>query len=220
MGAKMGILGKKVGMTQIFTDEGLRHHVTVVEAGPCVVLAKQTPEQNGYAALRLGFDEQKPHRVNRPDMGNFAKANTTPKRFIQEIRISADELSKFEVGQEISLADVFKEGDWIDVTGTSKGKGFQGVIKRHHYSGANASHGAHESFRHGGSIGCRLTPGRTVKGRPMPGQMGNKQVTVQNLRVVGVRPDDNLLLVRGAIPGAPHGYVVVRHAVKKAVKAA
>ncbi len=213
--SKMGLLGKKVGMTQIFTDDGLRVPVTVVAVGPCVVLAKRTPEKDGYAALQLGIDDQKPSRTNRPDMGRFEKAGTDPKRFVREIRIQAEALGRFEVGQEIKVDEVFAEGDIIDVTGTSKGKGFQGVMKKYNFRGFRATHGVHEYFRHGGSIGCRLTPGRVVKGKKMPGQLGNHRRTQQNIRVVSVRPEDNLLLVHGSIPGSKNGYVVMRYAVKK-----
>jgi large subunit ribosomal protein L3 len=212
---KMGLLGKKVGMTQIFTDDGLRVPVTVVATGPCVVLAKRTLDTNGYAAIQLGFDDQKMSRMSRPDMGRFEKANTDPKRFVHEIRLSPEAVDKFEVGQEIKVEEVFADGDIIDVTGTSKGKGFQGVVKKYHFRGGKRSHGVHECYRHGGSLGCRLTPGRVVKGKKMPGQMGNHKVTTQNIKVVSVRPDDNLLLVRGGIPGAKNGYVVMMYATKK-----
>lgn len=214
---KMGLLGKKVGMTQIFTDDGLRVPVTVVSTGPCVVLAKRTPDKDGYAAIQLGFDDQRASRMNRPDMGRFEKADTEPKRFVREIRLTPEAMEKFEVGQAIKVDDVFAEGDIIDVTGTSKGKGFQGVMKKYSFRGGKASHGVHEAYRHGGSIGCRLTPGRVAKGKKMPGQMGNHRATTQNIKVVSVRPDDNLLLIRGGIPGAKNGYVVIKYATKKAL---
>jgi large subunit ribosomal protein L3 len=212
---KMGLLGKKIGMTQVFTDEGFRLPVTAVETGPCVVLAKRTPDKDGYAALQLGFDDQKPSRVNQPDLGRFAKVDADPKRFVREIRLPQEALDRFEVGQEVKLSDVFAEGDVVDVTGVSRGKGFQGVMKIYHFAGARASHGVHEFFRHGGSIGCRLTPGRVVKGKKMARHLGNKKVTVQNLRVVQVREEDNVLLVKGAVPGGQNGYLVIHYAQKK-----
>jgi len=213
--SKMGLLGKKVGMTQIFTDDGLRVPVTVVATGPCVVLAKRTLDKDGYAAIQLGFDDQKTSRMNRPDMGRFEKADTDPKRFVREIRLAPEAVDKFEVGQEIKVDEVFADGDIIDVIGVTTGKGFQGVMKKYNFRGGKKSHGVHEFYRHGGSIGCRLTPGRVVRGKKMPGQMGNRKVTTQNIKVVSVRPDDNLLLVRGGIPSAKNGYVVMKYANKK-----
>ncbi len=215
--SNMGLLGKKVGMTQVFNDEGLRLPVTVVATGPCVVLAKRTPDKDGYSAIQLGFDDQRTSRTNRPDMARFEKADTEPKRFVREIRLTAKAADKFEVGQEIKVDEVFAPGDIIDVTGITKGKGFQGVMKKYNFRGFSATHGVHEYFRHGGSIGCRLTPGRVVKGKKMPGQLGNAQRTQQNIMVVSVRPDDNLLLVQGGIPGSKNGYVVMKYAIKKPV---
>jgi large subunit ribosomal protein L3 len=212
---RMGLLGKKVGMLQDFDDKGNWACYTVVETGPCVVLDIKTKDRDGYCALKLGFDEQKAHRVNRPQMGVFAQANTTPKRIVREFRLSEDEIAQFEVGQTLAADQVFKPGDTLDVSGVSKGKGFQGVMKRYHFSGFRATHGTHEYFRHGGSIGCRLTPGRVVKGRKMPGQMGNKRVTVQNVVVGKIITDKNVVLVKGSVPGAPGSYVTLRHASKR-----
>lgn len=212
---RMGLLGKKVGMMQDFDEKGDWSTYTVLSVGPCVVLDIKTEERDGYSALKLAFDEQKPHRVNRPETGVFAKANTTPKRFVREIRLSAAECAQFEVGQTLTPDQVFRAGDTVDVTGTSRGKGFQGVMKRHHFGGFRATHGTHEYFRHGGSIGCRLTPGRVYKGRKMGGQMGNKRVTVQNVGIGKVLADKNLLLLSGAVPGSPDGYVLIRHATKR-----
>lgn len=212
---RMGLFGKKVGMTQTFDQTGNCVALSVIETGPCVVLDILTPQRNGYSAIRVGFDEQKAQRITRPRAGEFAKADTTPKRFVREIRLSEEELGQFSVGQTLSVAQVFGKGDVIDVTGTSRGKGFQGVMKRHNFSGFRATHGTHEYFRHGGSIGCRLTPGRVYKGRKMPGQMGNKRTTVQNIKIYDVLPEKNLILVRGAIPGAPGGYLQVRLSAKK-----
>lgn len=214
---KMGLLGKKVGMTQIFTEQGIRIPVTVVATGPCVVLAKRSPDKDGYSAVQFGFDDRKPSRVNRPDLGRFRKVETEPKAFVRELRLPEEAVAKFEVGQAVKVEDVFAVGDMVDVTGHTHGKGYQGVIKRHHMAGMKASHGVHEFYRHGGSIGCRLTPGRVVKGRRMAGQMGNTQVTVPNLRVVQVRSEEGLLLIRGAIPGGENNYVIVRYAQKKPI---
>lgn len=215
MAFRMGLLGKKVGMTQTFDKAGNWLAVTVVEAGPCVVLDVHTEARDGYSALKLGFDPCKPSRVNRPEMGLFTKAQTAPQRVVREIRLTADELAQFQVGQTIGVGQVFDDGELVDIVGTSRGKGFQGVMKRHHFSGFRATHGTHEYFRHGGSIGCRLTPGRVFKGMRMPGQLGNARVTVQNVRIYEVIPERNLILLRGAVPGAPGGDVLIQHAAKR-----
>lgn len=215
MGERMGLLGRKLGMTQTYNEKGTWLALTVVEVGPCVVLDMMNQQRNGYSALQIAFEEQKAHRVSRPVAGQFAKASTTPKRFIREIRLSPEELEQFQIGQSIDAAHVFQAGDIVDVAGTSRGKGFQGVMKRYHFSGFRATHGTHEYFRHGGSIGCRLTPGRVYKGRKMPGQMGNRTVTVQNLRIHRVLPDRNAVLIHGAVPGAPGALLTVRLGAKR-----
>ena len=215
MAFRMGLLGKKLGMTQVFGADGERIPVTAVAVGPCVVTAKRTLEKDKYTAIQLAFDEQKPTRLNKADLGNFAKANTTPKHFVQEIRLPEEECAKFEVGQTLTASDVFKAGVAIDVVGTSKGKGFQGVFKRHNLGGSRSTHGQHEFFRHGGSIGCRLTPGRVHKGKRMSGHMGDERKTVQNLELVEIIPADNVVLVRGPVPGGRNGYLLVQNAVKK-----
>ncbi len=217
MAMRMGLLGKKVGMTQVFAEDGERIPVSVILAGPCYVVGKRTEEQDGYSALIIAFDEKPKRLVSRPEIGLFKKAGVEPMRVVREFRLPAEEVEKFEVGQEIKPADVFEAGVPVDVTATSKGKGYQGVIKRHNMRGTKASHGVHEYYRHGGSIGCRLTPGRVYKGKRMAGQMGNEQVTVQNLQVVQVLAEDNLLLVRGSIPGAKQGYLTVKKAATRAV---
>lgn len=214
---KLAILGKKLGMTQIFSTDGNRIPVTVIEAGPNVVLSTRTPDKHGYSAVQLAFDDQKEQRVNKPDMGQFRKAGVSPKRFIREIRLEPEVAANFAVGQVLTVGDVFKVGDPVDVTGVSKGKGYQGVMKRHNFGGFEASHGTHEYFRHGGSIGCRMTPGRVHKGKRMAGHMGAERVTVQNLKIVDIKPEENLLLVLGAVPGPVNGYVTVRFATKKIV---
>jgi large subunit ribosomal protein L3 len=207
-----GLLGRKIGMTQFFEDGGNVVAVTIVAAGPNVVLAVKNDDSDGYNALQLGFEEQKAQRVNKPESGHFAKSGSAPQKFVREIRIA--DSSAFTAGQQLGVADVFGEGDKIDVTGTSKGKGFGGVMKKYNFAGFIRSHGTHEFFRHGGSIGTRLTPGHVAKGTKMPSQMGNKQVTIQSLTLARVDSEKNLLYIRGGVPGPNGGYVVVRKAVK------
>src|SRR5690606_26921219 len=182
MAEQVGLLGRKLGMTQVFAPDGERVPVTVIQTGPCVVVGKRTPDKDGYSALQIGFEERPARLTNRPANGFFKKAGVKPQRFVREIRIPESELEKFELGQALKPSDLFVENNAVDVTGTSKGKGYQGVMKRHHMNGTKASHGVHEFFRHGGSIGCRLTPGRVHKGKRMAGQMGNEKVTLQNLQ--------------------------------------
>jgi large subunit ribosomal protein L3 len=211
----MGLLGKKIGMTQRFSAKGEWACLGIVQVGPCVVLDIKRPDRDGYAAIQLGFDEKSAKRTNKSDHGVFAKAKTTPKRYVREIRLTADEAAQFQVGQTLTVDQVFKRGDVIDVVGTSRGKGFQGVIKKYHFSGFRASHGTHEYFRHGGSIGCRLTPGHVHRGKRMPGQMGNRRVTVQNIKVLEVNVEKNLLIIDGNTPGAIESYVMIKQATKR-----
>ena len=218
MNTQMGLLTKKIGMTEYFTDNGDRIAVTVLLAKGNTVLGHRTLERDGYTALQLCFDDQKPSRLSKPKLGQFKKVDVTPKRRIKEFRVPAEMLEKYAVGTEVPL-DVFIDGQPIDVTGTSKGKGFQGVMKRWHMRGEKRTHGNHETFRHGGSIGCRLTPGRVLPGKRMAGQMGNQTVTVQNLKVAKVLPEKGLILVHGPVPGGKNGYVQVRHSVKSAIRA-
>ena len=217
----LGLIGKKLGMTQVFVKGGELVPVTVIQAGPCTVMQKMTskPEQRkgvtkseGYDALQLGFGEQKAQRMTKAAREHRKKAEKMV-AVLREFRVESD----LAVGAEIKVGDLFKEGDLIDVTGVTKGRGFQGVIKRHKFSGFPATHGTHEYFRHGGSIGNRSFPGRVFKGKRMAGQLGNENVTIQNLEVIGVRADENLLLVRGAVPGA-RGRLVLVHPAVKAVK--
>lgn len=211
----LGLLGKKLGMTQIFDDHGNAVPVTVIKTGPCKVIQKKTFDKEGYDALQLGFDEvQKVARVNKPLSGHFKKGSASPMKFLKEFRVAPEDVNGAEIGSEITV-EIFEPGEFVDVTGTSKGKGFAGVIKRYGFKGQPASRGTHEYFRHGGSIGQNMTPGRTYKGTKMPGHMGNKRVTVQSLKVVDVRGDTNTLLVEGAIPGPANGYVIIKKAVKK-----
>jgi large subunit ribosomal protein L3 len=215
MAFTLGLLGKKLGMTQVFADDGESVPVTVIQTGPCVVIGTRTMERDGYAALVLGFDEKPLRLANKPELGAAKAAGTKPQRFVHEIRISEAEVATFKVGQVLGPKDVFADGMPVDVTGTTKGKGFQGVIKKHHMSGMTRSHGTHEYYRHGGSIGCRLTPQRVHKGKRMAGQMGNEQKTIQNLQLFKILADDGCILVRGAVPGSSNDYVVVTKAVTR-----
>ncbi len=211
----LGLIGKKLGMSQIFDEHGNIIPVTVIKAGPCTVVQKKTTVKEGYNALQIGFGEiVKAQRVNKPLTGHFKKANTAPVSVLKEFRVTEEDIEANEGGTAHSV-EMFEPGDYVDITGTSKGKGFAGVMKRYGFGGAPASHGAHEYFRHGGSIGQNMTPGRVMKGKKMPGHLGNRKVTVQNLKIVDVRGDTNVLLVEGAIPGPTSGYVIIKKAAKK-----
>lgn len=221
---KLGLLGKKLGMTQVWTEDGVRVGVTVIEVGPNLVLnkrskaANQNGKKDGYTAYQLGFDKKPARKLNQPESGLYKNigGDEAARRYIREMRVSDETLAKHDVGSEIGLADVeWNVGDKVDVTGKSKGRGFAGVMKRHNFAGFPATHGTHEYFRHGGSIGCRKWPGRVFKGRKMSGQYGNKRITTQNIKIVQIRPEENLLLVKGAVPGPKNGYVMVRPAIKK-----
>jgi large subunit ribosomal protein L3 len=212
MALKIGLLGKKLGMTQVFAEDGESIPVTVIQTGPNVVVGTRTPERDGYSALVLGFDEKPLRLANKAELGGLKAANAKPQRFVRELRLPADEVAKYQVGQVLGPKDIFADNTPVDVEGKSKGKGYQGVIKRHHMSGMTRSHGTHEYFRHGGSIGCRLTPQRVHKGKRMAGQMGNEKVSVQNLQLFRILGDEHCILVRGAVPGAANEYVVVTQA--------
>ena len=213
MALQLGLLGKKIGMTQVFADDGEAVPVTVIQAGPCHVIGTRTVERDGYSALVLGFDEKPLRLANKAELGIVKAANVAkPQRFIRELRLAPDVVAQYQPGQVLGPKDVFADGGPVDVEGWSKGKGYQGVIKRHHMKGMTRAHGTHEYYRHGGSIGCRLTPQRVHKGKRMAGQMGNERVTVQNLQLFKVLVDDNVILVRGAVPGAANCYVVVTKA--------
>lgn len=207
-----GLIGKKIGMTQVFGADGSVLPVTVIQTGPCVVVQKRETGRDGYNALQLGFGSKKSQRVNKPEQGHMVKAGKGAFQLLREFR--SEDVGQYDVGQEIKVADLFKVGDRVDVSGTSKGRGFTGVIKRWGFGGFPASHGTHEYFRHGGSIGNRSFPGRVFKGKRMAGQWGNERISVQNLEVIGVRAEDNLLLVKGAVPGAKRGFVFIRRAIK------
>jgi len=208
-----GILGEKLGMTQVFDDANRIVPVTVVRAGPCVVTQVRTPELDGYSAVQLGFGAIDPRKVNKPDAGHFAKAKVTPRRHVVELRTA--DAAEYEVGQEIT-AELFEAGVRVDVTGTSKGKGFAGVMKRHGFHGLGASHGVQRKHRSPGSIGGCATPGRVFKGLRMAGRMGGERVTTQSLKVVKVDAERGLILIEGAIPGPRGGLVIVRGATKNA----
>lgn len=205
-----GILGKKVGMTRIFTEDGRWIDVTVLEAGPCTVVQRKTRDHDGYDAIQLGFGDVKDKHVAKPQIGHFKKAGVEPKRNLREFRVKDD--CDLKVGDEIK-ADFFATGDKVDVAGTTKGRGFSGFMKRHGMGGGPGSHGSN-FHRRPGSIGPSADPSRVFKGTRMAGQMGNDKVTVQNLEVVEVDPAKNLLVVRGCVPGANGGIVVVRKSVK------
>ena len=201
-----GIIGKKIGMTSIYDANGKNIPCTVIEAGPCVITQVKTPETDGYNALQLGFEDQKESRVNKPSMGHFKKAGSTPKKKLVEFR---DFEGEHNLGDAVTV-DIFAEGEFVDVAGTSKGKGFQGVVKRHNFRGVgDATHGQHNRMRAPGSIGAASDPARVFKGMRMAGQMGNKRVKVTNLQVMKVFPEKNLLVVKGAIPGPKNSYVIV-----------
>jgi len=204
-------MGKKLGMTQIFTADGRRVPVTIIEAGPCVVLQKKTVATDGYDAVQVGFEAKATHRVSKPQMGHFKKAGKGAFSTLREF--TADNVDEFKVGDEITCGELFKIGDIVDVTGTSKGKGFQGVIKRWNFSGGRMSHGSH-FHRAPGSIGCSAWPSRVFKGKKMAGQMGNERSTTQNLAIVDVRPEENLLYIKGAIPGPRNGVVMIQRGTK------
>lgn len=203
-----GLLGKKLGMTQIFDETGRLIPVTVVEAGPCRVVQIKTRERDGYEAVQLGFVEVKDRKLTKAELGHFKAANVPPSRYLREFKKTGD----VQVGQVLK-ADLFQKGDWVDVEGISKGKGFQGVVKRHHYRGGPESHGS-MFHRAPGSIGSSSHPSRVWKNKTLPGHMGSERVTVQRLKILESRPDENLLFVSGAVPGATGGMVVVRKSKK------
>jgi large subunit ribosomal protein L3 len=205
-----GLLGKKLGMTQIFSEDGRKIPVTVVEAGPCVVLQVKTTEKDGYSAIQLGFEETDANLVTRAIVGHCKPAAQGPRKFMREFRLA--DISQYKIGDTLT-ADLFSPGDLIDITGTSIGKGYQGVIKRWGFQGGRSSHGS-RFHRAPGSIGCSATPARVMKNKKMPGQMGNVRVTVQRLQVVRVDSGDNLLLIKGAIPGSTNGLVLISDSVK------
>ncbi|MEE0790809.1 MAG: 50S ribosomal protein L3 [Clostridia bacterium] len=207
---KKGLIGKKIGMTQIFNEEGKVIPVTVIEAGPCVVSQVKTEETDGYNSIQLGFGAIKESKVNKPERGHFTKANIAPARYLREIRV--DSIEDVKVGDELK-ADIFMAGDKIDIQGTSKGKGFQGVIKRHGQHRGPMGHGS-MYHRRPGSMGSTSTPGRVFKGKKLPGHMGAETVTIQNLEVIKVDLDKNIILVKGSVPGAKGSILKIKSSVK------
>jgi large subunit ribosomal protein L3 len=214
MNTQPGILGIKLGCTQLFTEDGTVQRVTVIEAGPVTVVGKRTPEKDGYSALVLGLGERKEKHTSKARLGQLKKANLTPKRYVKELRCEPDFAAKYEVGQTLKLEEIFQAGQRVDARGTTRGRGFSGVVRRWSMAGAVQTHGTHEYRRHGGSIGTNMTPGRTLPNLRMAGQYGNETVSMLNLTVVRVDADKHLLMIEGGIPGAKNGLVLVRHAVK------
>jgi large subunit ribosomal protein L3 len=210
-----GILGTKLGMTQVW-DNNRVVPVTVVQAGPCVVTQVRTPDRDGYQAVQLAYGAVKPRRVNKPETGHFAKAGVAPRRHLVELRTT--DASEYTLGQEVTV-EVFEPGQYVDVTGRTKGKGFAGVMKRHGFHGLRASHGVERKHRSPGSIGGCATPARVFRGSKMAGRMGAARFTVQNLAIQAVDAENNLLLVKGALPGPKGGLVLIRNAVKKGAPA-
>ncbi|MBI3802905.1 MAG: 50S ribosomal protein L3 [Nitrospirae bacterium] len=208
-----GLIGYKLGMTQVYTDEGKLVPVTVLEVGPCKVVQIKTAEKEGYQSAQLSFDEVKEHRINRPGRGHFKKADVTTARVLKEFK---GDLNGITLGQVIK-ADIFQKGEIVNVTGVSKGKGFQGVMKRFHYAGGPATHGS-MFHRHPGSIGASSFPSRVWKNKGMPGHMGNEQVTTEGLQIIEIRLDENLIFIKGAVPGSPKGLVLIRKSKKQKIK--
>jgi len=208
----LGLIGQKIGMTQVFTGEGVVFPVTVIAAGPCTVVTKKTVEKHGYNALQLGFGSKKESRISLPLRGQFKKAQVAPCRTLKEFRVEED-IQPFEIGQQVTL-DVFSVGEKITVTGISKGRGFTGVMKRWGFHGGRATHGS-KFHRRPGSIGASADPARVFKGTKLPGQHGNKSVTIRNVEIVDIKPEENLLLVKGGVPGGKHGVVVIKKSKEK-----
>ena len=206
-----GILGKKLGMTQVFDEENRVVPVTVVEAGKCVVTQILTVENDGYNAIQIAYGEIDPRKANKPASGHFKKAGVTPRRYVEEIRM--DDVSAYEVGQDVTV-DIFEGITFVDVTGTSKGHGYAGAMKRHGFAGQGAAHGNQAAHRRVGGIGGAATPGRVFKGKRMAGRMGSDRVTTQNLKIQKIDAESNLLLIKGAVPGVRGGLVTVKTAVK------
>jgi large subunit ribosomal protein L3 len=206
-----GIIGRKLGMTQVYSQEGDVLPVTVIEAGPCAVVQKKTLENDGYDALQLGFSQKKNNKINKPLGGHLKKHKVSPYAYLKEFKI--EKVDDYQEGEKITV-DVFNAGDFVDVTGISKGKGFTGVVKRWGFRGGPGAHGS-MFHRAPGSIGASAYPSRVFKGRKMPGRLGGDTVTVQNIQVVEVRPEENLILVKGAVPGSRNGVVIIRSSIKK-----
>jgi large subunit ribosomal protein L3 len=212
---RKAIIGEKLGMTQIFTEDGRAVPVTLVQAGPCTVVQVRTQERDGYTAVQLGYGEIKESRVNKPEQGHFAKAKVAPVRHLVEVR--TDDASTFELGTAITV-ERFSAGEFVDVTGVSKGKGFAGVMKRWNFAGKPDSHGTERKHRSTGSVGAGTTPGRVFKGMRGPGRLGGERTTILSLEVVESDPERNLLMIKGALPGPNGGLLLIRDAVKREAK--
>ena len=206
-----GILGKKIGMTQIFDENGTVVPITIIEAGPCYITQKKTVETDGYNAIQLGFGDVSESKLTKPMAGHLKKANTAPVKYLREFQVS--DPAVYEEGQKIDVS-IFRVGDKVDIVGTSKGKGFAGVVKRHHFRGGPKTHGQSDRWRASGSVGAGTTPGRVFKGTRMAGRLGNERVTIQNLKIALVDPDKNILGIKGAVPGGKNGLVIISEAVK------
>ena len=215
MNTKPGIIGRKLGCTQLFNEDGSVVRVTVIEAGPVVVVGKRTPEKDGYTALVLGLGERKEKHTRKPLAGYFKKANTTPKRTVKELRCEPEFAAKWEIGATLKLDEIFQVGQLVDTRGTTRGRGFTGVMRRWNFAGAGSdTHGTHEYRRHGGSIGTNMTPGRTLPNLKMPGQYGNETVSMLNIKVVRIDAEKHQIMVEGGVPGTTNGLVLVRSAAK------
>jgi large subunit ribosomal protein L3 len=214
MNTQPGIIGRKLGCTQIFQEDGTVTRVTVIEAGPVVVVAKRTKEKDGYSALVLGLGERKEKHTTKPRAGFFKKANVPVKRIVKELRCEPDFAAKFEVGATMKLDEIFQVGQRVDARGTTRGRGFTGVMRRWNFAGNVDTHGTHEYRRHGGSIGTNMTPGRTLPNLKMGGQYGNETVSMLNIKVAQIDAEKHLLLLEGGVPGTTNGLVLVRSAVK------
>lgn len=214
MNTKPGIIGKKLGMTQLYKEDGTVQRVTVIDTSSLQVVGKRTKEKDGYTALIFGIYDAKDKHLTKAEAGSFKKANVTAKRELRELRCEEDFAAKYEIGAAVSLTDVFQPGQIVDAQGTTRGRGFSGVVRRWSFAGFVQTHGTHEYRRHGGSIGTNMTPGRTLPNLKMPGQYGNETVSVLNLRVARVDAEKNLLMVEGGIPGSKNGLVLIRHGVK------
>jgi large subunit ribosomal protein L3 len=221
MNQNFGVIGKKLGNTQVFNQDGSVTRVTAIEVGPCTVLGKRTPEKHGYAAVILGFGKRKEKRVLKPQAAFYRKLGAPAPATVREFRISADKLADFEVGQVIKPSTFFQVGQKVDVAGVTRGRGFTGVMRRWNFKGSGSdTHGTHEYRRHGGAIGTNMTPGRTLPNLKMPGQYGNERVTILNLPIARILDEEQILLIEGAVPGARSGMVTVRGAVKARPSAA
>jgi large subunit ribosomal protein L3 len=221
MNQNLGLIGKKLGNTQVFNEDGSVTRVTAIQVGPCRVVGHRTAEKDGYSALILGFGERKEKNMTKAEKGQFAKLKQTPAAKLMELRLPVDIVSKYEIGSIINPNDVFTPGQKVDVTGYSRGRGFQGVMRRWNFKGAKSfTHGSHEYKRHGGAIGTNMTPGRTLANLKMPGQWGNERITVQNLVVSRVLETEQVVLVEGSVPGSKNSFVTVRGAIKTRKKAA